>query len=201
MVANPIDGVPPVVMATLDRQVWARDYAISIDRGLAFDCRAALDSFDLSELPQRADDIADGALNYGDDLYFASVDLGLVDAWAGPFSVYVDDRGYEDYLDGRVAREYGCELRQPALPWHAPTVDEGDLRRFEALVKMDDTIYDVGDERIESHWLLTVPDRYGMTRDDHLQDLWGIATDVVMYGWAAEAYGRLVSPHESHGAR
>lgn len=103
------------VIATLQRQVWGgpkEDYAMTVGE-IEFECQDALDTFDLSELPPYADMFHhDGWLNYGDELFFESVRLGLVPDWDGPFECYVDDEQYDWYLEDRVLKEYGYELRK-----------------------------------------------------------------------------------------
>lgn len=100
------------VNATVDLQVWVRDYAMAVDH-VEYECKDALDAFKLSELPPYADMFQrDGFLSYGDDLFHESVSLGLVAEWDGPFEVYVDEGDYDEYLRDRVLREYGRKLRE-----------------------------------------------------------------------------------------
>ena len=106
-IANPCE-----VMAEFDRQVWQNDYAVSVGE-VEFECQDALDQYKLSDLPPYSDWFHDkGWLNCGDDLFFTSVELGLVPDWNGPFDLYVDDEQYEYYMDDRVLREYGYEPRK-----------------------------------------------------------------------------------------
>lgn len=102
------------VIATLHRQEWedVTDYCVEVGT-TEYKCQDALDSYPLSQLPPCADDIHwKDYLNCGDDLFFTSVMMGLVDDWDGPFDLYVDDEQYERYLDDRVFREYGYEPRK-----------------------------------------------------------------------------------------
>ena len=98
------------VMATFMRQVWSgpkEDYAITIGE-IEFECQDALDQFKLSDLPPYYDCWGD----YGDGLFFESVQLGLVPDWDGPFECVMNEEQYEWYLDDRVFREYGYEPRK-----------------------------------------------------------------------------------------
>lgn len=100
------------VKGTLTRQEWVLDYAVEVGE-VEFDCFPALEQFKLSELPPYDDDFHDkGYLNSGDELFWKSVELGLVADWDGPFEMYVDSFDYERYMDERVQREYGYEITE-----------------------------------------------------------------------------------------
>lgn len=107
------DGCP--VTGKLVRQAWygpREDYAMEVGE-VEFDCHLALDRYELSELPPYADWLHDrGYLCSGDDLFWTSVNLGLVADWDGPFEMYVSDFEYEDYMDERVQREYGYVITE-----------------------------------------------------------------------------------------
>ena len=99
------------VEASVDLEVWIRDYANYVKTD-TFDCELALDEFDLSELPPDGD-FSEGACNFGDNVYFEAVRLGLTDDWDGPFTFHIDDwRAYDRYIAARVKNEYGYELRE-----------------------------------------------------------------------------------------
>ena len=100
----------PKVTAAVTLQRWVNDYAVTVDE-IEFDCTAALDEFDLSDLPYDGDFYWKGYCDYGDDVFYASVALGLTSEWDGPFEFYIKD-GFEDYMDERVEREYGVEVRE-----------------------------------------------------------------------------------------
>ena len=101
-----------VVPASATLQRWVHDYAVTVDE-VEFDCQLALNRFELSELPPYSDWFRDRDwCCHGDDVFFASEKVGLVDEWDGPFEFYiVDEDAYEEYIDARVKNEYGCELR------------------------------------------------------------------------------------------
>jgi len=111
-VDHPVKHDGCFVGATLVRQQWVNDYAMEVGE-VEFDCFLALEQYKLSELPPYADDLHEkGCLNYGDELFWASSQLGLVSDWDGPFELYVDSDDYERYMDERVQREYGYEIEE-----------------------------------------------------------------------------------------
>lgn len=101
------------VPAEVDLEADGRNGYINFVRTETFDCELALDTFPLSELPPEHDGFSeDGACNYGDDVYFAAEELGLVDNWSGPFTFHIGDwEAYDRYIAARVKNEYGYELR------------------------------------------------------------------------------------------
>ena len=102
----------PPVKAAVDLEADGRNGYINFVRTETFDCELALDTFPLSELPPEHDGFSEGACDYGDFVYFAAVELGLVDDWDGPFTFRIDDwEAYDRYIAARVRYEYGCELR------------------------------------------------------------------------------------------
>jgi len=103
----------PPVKAEVDFEADGRNGYINFVRTETFDCELALDTFPLSELPPDHDGFSeDGACNYGDDVYFAAEELGLVDYWDGPFTFHIGDwKAYDRYIAARVRYEYGYELR------------------------------------------------------------------------------------------
>ena len=102
------------VESSTELQVWVgdlRDYADYV-KDEVFDCELALDTFTLDELPPSGDGFADGACNFGDDVFDAAVSLGLTDEWSGPFCFRISDYpAYDRYIAARVKNEYGYELR------------------------------------------------------------------------------------------
>ena len=111
---HPINHGGVKVQASATHQTWSgwkKDYAVNCGE-VFFDCHLALDQFKLSELPMCADDLHSiGALDYGDELFFEAVRLGLTESWDGPFECYIEDEdAYQDYLAERVKREYGYEI-------------------------------------------------------------------------------------------
>ena len=103
---------PCAVPASVTLQRWVHDYAVTVDE-VEFDCHYALDGFKLSDLPPYAGWFRDRDwCCHGDELFFESEKIGLVDEWDGPFEFYIDDEdAYEEYMDARVKNEYRCELR------------------------------------------------------------------------------------------
>ena len=104
----------PVVKADVSLQVWSgrkHDYAHEVDT-VVYDCTEALNRMPLSELPWDGD-FGEGACNFGDDVFYESIELGLVEDWDGPFTFHLaPNTPYEEYLDERVRREYGYEPRE-----------------------------------------------------------------------------------------
>lgn len=96
------------VPASVALQQWRRDYAIEVDE-VEFDCRMALDAFKLSDLPGYVDDLHDkGYCDCGDEIFYESVERGLVADWDGPFDLYLSNEdAYWAYLDERIELEYG----------------------------------------------------------------------------------------------
>jgi len=111
MASNVVSPTRVRVESSTELQVWVRDYANYV-RDEVFDCELALDTFSLDELPPSGDGFADGACNYGDEVFEAAVSLGLVNEWDGPFYFRISDYpSYDRYIAARVLNEYGVELR------------------------------------------------------------------------------------------
>lgn len=97
------EGAAPV-LATVTMQRWVRDYANYVAEA-EFDARAALDTIPLQELPEFADGFAEGACNFGDDVFHAAVRCHSVSDWDGPFEFDIaDPDAYEAYYDARAAK-------------------------------------------------------------------------------------------------
>lgn len=100
------------VEAEVDLEADGRNGYIQYVRSESFDCELALDELPLSELPPEYDGFSEGMCDYGDEVYFEAVSLGLVCDWDGPFTFHVTDwKAYDRYIAARVRNEYGYELR------------------------------------------------------------------------------------------
>lgn len=101
-----------VILAKVTFQQWVHDYAVTRDEA-TFNCALALDRLPLEELPACADDISDGALDFGDDLYSSAVSLDLIEEWDGPYECRIaDNDAYDRYLAKRRVEEHGKTLNE-----------------------------------------------------------------------------------------
>lgn len=107
-----VEGASPIPASVVLRR-WVNNYAIEVDT-VEFDCRLALDGIDLCYFPNSTMDIHGcGYFDYGDDIFYKAVALGLVEPWDGPFDCYIDDEeAYSRYLEKRIKREYGYDTRK-----------------------------------------------------------------------------------------
>lgn len=96
-----------MILAEVTLQRWVNDYAVPYGE-TTFNCALALDSLPLEKLPACADDISDGALDFGDDLYNEAVSLDLIEEWDGPYECRIaDNDAYDRYLAKRRTGEHG----------------------------------------------------------------------------------------------
>lgn len=103
----------PFVEARVELKAYTTGGYTETVKEVRFDCSSLLDEFSMKDLPEHAADLQDeGALNFGDDIFEAAQDAGLVD-WDGPLDLFIDDEEeYSGYLDARREREgIGGEAR------------------------------------------------------------------------------------------